>query len=66
MKSKISRENTVDWSMMQSCVRQLVMRGFDGQRITAVEIAIMDAARHLAGHYWWAFKPLPNDLTVLI
>ena len=66
LKSKRSQESTVDWPMVETCVRRLSMRGFDGQHINAMELAIIDAAKHLADHYWWALKPLPNDLSVLI
>lgn len=59
-------QSTVNWSAMPAAVAALSPGGYRGQRVYATEGEIIDAARHLAGHFIRAHKPLPDTLAVLI
>jgi hypothetical protein len=66
IKGKIGYEHTVDWENMTPMVAFISWRGVEGQRVQAEEHQILAAARHLAGHYLKAGKPLPDALAVLV
>jgi hypothetical protein len=59
-------EHTVDWMMVEKCVTLLSRYGFEGQRVCAEPEQIIQAARHLAGHYRKAGQQIPTALCVLI
>lgn len=59
-------EQSVDWVLMERCVRQLSRQGIDGRRIAADPSTIIHAACHLAGHYKNCGRPLPLALCVLV
>jgi len=40
--------------------------GYRGQRVEASPEEILKAAKHLAGHYQKAGKPLPDTLAALV
>ena len=59
-------EQTVDWQKVEEAVRMLSRQGIDGSRIKASPETLIAVARHLAGHYLAAGRPLPDALAVLI
>jgi hypothetical protein len=59
-------EQSVDWVLMERCVRQLSRQGIDGRRIAADPSSIIHAACHLAVHYNKCGRPLPLALCVLV
>ena len=59
-------ESTVDWDKAAAAVAALSPRKRGEKRIDASPGAIIEAARHLAGHYQRAGKPLPEILSVLV
>ena len=63
---KGSGESTVDWDLIAIAVAAISRMGYRGRRVCARENEIIAAARHLAGHYRNAGKPLPNALAVLV
>ena len=66
MKGKLALESTVDWQRMPAAVAALSPGSYRGQRVDASPGAIITAARHLAGHYLKADKPLPDTLAALV
>lgn len=65
LKGKLDIEKTVDWERMPAAVAALSPAGHRGQRVAASPEEILKAARHLADHYRWANKPLPDTLAAL-
>lgn len=63
---KLDVESTVNWAAIPSAVAALSLGGYRGVRVVATDGQIIDAARHLAGHYIKAGKSVPNALAVLI
>ena len=59
-------EKTVDWQRVETAVTALSPGGFRGQRVDASPEEILQAVKHLAGHYQKAGKPLPDTLAALI
>lgn len=66
LRGKLDIEKTVDWERMPAAVAALSPRGHRGQRVEAKPEEILSAARHLAGHYQKAGKPLPDTLAALV
>ena len=62
---KLAVEKTVDWDRMPAAVAALSPSGYRGQRVDASPEEILAAAKHLAGHYRKAGKPLPDTLAAL-
>ncbi|MBM2832791.1 MAG: hypothetical protein HW414_1843 [Dehalococcoidia bacterium] len=56
----------MDWDSVPAAVAALSQGGFRGQRVQAGPEQILAAAKHLAGHYRAAGKPLPDALAVLV
>ena len=65
-RGRLDIERTVDWERMGAAVAALSPGGYRGQRVAASPGAIISAARHLAGHYQKAGRPLPDTLAVLV
>jgi hypothetical protein len=65
LKGRLDIERTVDWELMPAAVAALSPGGYRGRRVEADPEQILQAARHLAGHYLKADKPLPDTLAVL-
>ncbi len=65
LRGKLNIEKTVDWDRMTPAVAALSLGGYRGQRVEATPEEILEAARHLAGHYLKANKPLPDTLAAL-
>ncbi len=65
LKGRLDIEKTVDWELMPAAVAALSPGGYRGRRVEASPEQILQAARHLAGHYLKADKPLPDTLAVL-
>lgn len=63
---KIGYEHTVDWLLLEKAVTLLSRFGYEGRRVTADPELIIQAARHLAGHYRKAGRQIPTTLCVLI
>lgn len=63
---KVGYEHTVDWLLLEKAVTLLSRFGYEGRRVTADPELIIQAARHLAGHYRKAGRQIPNTLCVLI
>ena len=63
---KLDIEKTVDWERMPAAVAALSPGGYRGQRVEASPEDIIKAAKHLAGHYRKAGKPLPDILAALV
>lgn len=66
LRGKLDIEKTVDWERMPAAVASLSAGGYRGQRVDASPEAILLAAKHLAGHYQKAGKPLPDTLAALV
>jgi len=66
LKGRLDIEKTVDWERMPAAVAALSPGGYRGQRVEASPEEIIQAARHLAGHYRKADKPLPDTLAALV
>lgn len=62
---RLSTEETVDWNLMESAVAALSVASRK-QRVQASPGQIIEAARHLAGHYREAGQPLPDTLAALV
>jgi hypothetical protein len=65
LKGRLDIEKTVDWELMPAAVAALSPGGYRGRRVEATPEQILQAAKHLAGHYLKADKPLPDTLAVL-
>ncbi len=59
-------ERTVDWLLLEKAVLLLSRFGDEGRRVTADPELVIQAARHLAGHYRKAGRQVPDALCVLI
>jgi len=59
-------EGSVDWLLLEKAMLLLSLQGDEGRRIAADPALIIDAARHIAGHYRNTGKPIPTALCVLI
>lgn len=66
LRRKLDIEETVDWERMPAAVAALSPGGYRGQRVEASPEEILQAAKHLAGHYRKANKPLPDTLAALV
>ncbi len=66
LNGKLSIEKTVDWERMPTAVAALSPRGDRGRRVAASPENILRSAKHLAGHYREADKPLPDILAALV
>ena len=66
LRGKLDIEKTVDWERMPAAVAALSPGGYRGQRVEASPEEILQAAKHLAGHYRRADKPLPDTLAALV
>ena len=66
LRGRLDIEKTVDWERMPAAVAALSPGGYRGQRVEASPEEILQAARHLAGHYRKAGKPLPDTLAALV
>jgi len=66
LQGKLDIEKTVDWDRMGPAVAALSPGGYLGQRVEASPEEVLNAAKHLAGHYLKAGKPLPDTLAALI
>ena len=66
LRGKLDIEKTVDWERMPAAVSALSPGGYRGQRVEASPGDILKAAKHLAGHYRKADKPLPDTLAALV
>jgi len=66
LKGRLDIEKTVDWERMPAAVAALSPGGYRWRRVEATPGQIINAARHLAGHYRKADKPLPDTLAVLV
>jgi hypothetical protein len=59
-------DGSVEWPLIEKSTLLLSLQGNEGCRVSADPAHIIDAARHIAGHYRDAGKPIPIDLCVLI
>ena len=66
LQGKLDIEKTVDWDRMGPAVAALSPGGYQGQRVEASPEEVLNAAKHLAGHYLKAGKPLPDTLAALV
>ena len=66
LQGKLDVEQTVDWQQMPAAVAALSPRSNGGQRVDASPEDILEAARHLAGHYRRADRPLPDILAAMV
>ena len=66
VQGKLDIEKTVDWDRMGPTVAALSPGGYRGQRVEASPEEVLKAAKHLAGHYLKAGKPLPDTLAALV
>jgi len=66
LKGSLDIERTVDWDGVPVAVAALSRGGYRGQKVDASPEEILEAARHLAGHYREAGKPLPDILAALV
>jgi len=66
LRGKLDIEKTVDWDRMGAAVAALSPGGYRGQRVEASPEEVLKAAKHLAGHYVQAGKPLPDTLAALV
>ena len=65
LQRKLDIEKTVDWERMLAAVAALSRGGYRVKRVEASPEEILKAAKHLAGHYRKADKPLPDILAAL-
>ncbi len=65
LRGKLDLERTIDWDRMPAAVAALSPGGYREQRVDASPEEILSAAKHLAGHYRRANKPLPDTLAAL-
>ena len=63
---KVGYEHTVDWVLLEKATTLLSRYGYEGRRVTADPELIIQAARHLAGHYRKAGRQIPLTLCTLI
>jgi hypothetical protein len=63
---RLNIESTVDWDRMAAAVAALSPGGYRGRRVEATPAQLLEAARHLAGHYRKAGRPLPETLAALV
>ncbi|MCX6006270.1 MAG: hypothetical protein NTZ34_03300 [Chloroflexi bacterium] len=63
---KVGYEHTVDWLLLEKSVLLLSCFGDEGRRVAADPELIIQAARHLAGHFRKGGRQIPNALCVLI
>lgn len=66
LNGRLDIEKTVDWERVPAAVAALSRGGYRGQRVEASPEDILKAAKHLAGHYRKADKPLPDTLAALV
>jgi hypothetical protein len=66
LKGKLDIEKTVDWERMPAAVAAISRGGYRGRRVDASPEEILQIARHLAGHYRNAGRPLPDTLAALV
>ncbi len=66
LNGKMDIEKSVDWERMTAAAAALSPRERRGQRVAASPEDILRAAKHLAGHYRRADKPLPDILAALV
>ena len=66
VRGKIGYEHTVDFTLLDKATLLLSRYGDEGKRVTADPELIIEAARHLAGHYRKAGRQIPDTLCVLI
>jgi len=66
LRGKVALEKTVDWEQMSAALAALSVEGYRRRKIEASPEEILEAARHLAGHYREADKPLPDVLAALV
>ena len=57
-----TRNNNVNWAVMDTCAAALSLQGLNGKRVVATPQQILDAARHLAAHYTAKGLPIPRGL----
>ena len=65
-KGKAEVEDTVDWGQLEMVVEYLSPASRQRLVLQAEPGQIMEAAKHLAGHYQQAGKPLPDVLAALV
>jgi hypothetical protein len=63
---RLDIEKSVDWERMPAAVAALSRGGYRGERVQASAEDIIKAARHMAGHYEKADKPVPETLGALV
>ncbi len=66
LNGKLDMDKSVDWERMTASAAALSPRERRGQSVTASPEDILRAAKHLAGHYRRADKPLPDILAALV
>ena len=66
LKGKMDIEKTVDWDRMPAAVAALSRGGYRVKMVEASPEETLKAAKHLAGHYRKADKPLPDILAALV
>ena len=66
LRGKLDIEETVDWAQMPVAVAALSLSGSGRRRVDAGPEQVLIAAKHLAGHYLKAEKPLPDTLAALV
>ena len=66
LKGKFDMEKTVDWGLVDSALAALSLGACRRRPVAASPEEIIVAARHLAGHYQQAGKPLPDTLAAII
>jgi hypothetical protein len=66
VRGKVDIEETVDWEQMMVAVDSLSLHLHRVRRIETEPEDIIDAAKHLAGHYRKAGRPLPDVLAALL
>ena len=66
LQGKLDIEKTVDWESMPAAVAALSPGAYRRQGVEANPEEILNAAKHLAGHYRKADKPLPDTLAALV
>ena len=66
VRGKIGYEHTVDFMLLDKATLLVSRYGDEGKRVTADPELILQAARHLAGHYRKAGRQIPNILCALV